>query len=140
MKIVPRRSRNTEFFDDVFDTVFKSPLFALSDKIVKMQTDLREKDGYYILDIDVAGFNKEDIAISIEEGYLTVTATSGETITEENEQFIRKERHTGSCSRSYYVGETTEADIRAAYVNGILTITFPVENEKVESKKFIPIE
>lgn len=139
MKIATKRNRNGDFFDDFFDSMLKSPLYALSDKIVKMQTDLKEKDGNYILDIDVAGFNKEDIAISIDEGYLTVQATASETVCDENEQYIRRERHTGSCSRSYFVGDITEDDIKASYQNGILTITFPKEKEKVDSKKYIPI-
>lgn len=139
MKIVPKKNRNVDFFDEVFDNMFKTPLFALSDKIVKMQTNLREKDGNYILDIDVAGFNKEDITISIDDGYLTITATASESVQDENEVYIRRERHVGSCSRSYYVGDITEDDIKASHVNGILTITFPIEKEKVETKKYIPI-
>jgi HSP20 family molecular chaperone IbpA len=138
MKIVQKR--NSDFFDNVFDNMFRSPLFALSDKIVKMQTDLREKDGYYILDIDLAGFDKKDISISIEDGYMTVQATKVENNETEKEEYIRKERHCGSCSRSYFVGDITEQDIKANYQNGILTITFPVEKEKYESKKYVNID
>ena len=56
-------------------------------------------------------------------------------------KYLKRERFTGMCSRSYYVGENvTEEDIKANFRNGILTIEFPKEPEKkIEEKKYIPI-
>lgn len=138
MKIVPKK--RTEFFDDIFDSVFRAPLSFVSDKIVKMQTDIREKEDHYILDIDLAGFKKEDINITLDNGYLTVEAQYNKSIDEEKEEYLRRERYLKSCARSYYVGEISHEDIKASYENGVLTITFPKEHEKSSGKKFISIE
>lgn len=137
MKIVPKK-RN-DIFDDIFDSVFRSPLSFVSDKIVKMQTDLREKDDHYILDIDLAGFKKENINITYDNGYLTVAAEYKKNEEEEKEQYIRRERYIQSCSRSYYIGDVSPENIFASHENGILTITFPKEQDREAGKKYITI-
>lgn len=108
-----------------------------------MKTDVKEKDGNYILEIDVPGYSKDDIKIELENGYLTVTAEKVENKDEEDKKshYIHKERFYGKCSRSYYAGEDVkEEDIKAAFKNGILTIEFPKEKEeKIEGKKYIQI-
>ena len=57
-------------------------------------------------------------------------------------RYIRRERYSGSMSRSFYVGSRiTEPDIHAKYENGILTLNIPKEDEKaIEKKRFIEIE
>jgi len=138
MKIVAKKAKN-DFFDDVLDNIFKSPLYALSNKIIKMQTDVRELDNSYILEIDLAGFRKENINLSVEEGYLKVEATK-ENVTEENENYIRKERQFESCSRSYYIGDVALEKIKASYQDGVLTVTVPKEQKQDTDKKTITIE
>ena len=138
MRVVKKNGKNRDIFDEVFDNVFKTPLFALSDRVVKMQTDLREVNGKYILDIDLAGFDKSNINITIEEENLKVEATIDENKIS-NDEYIRRERHFESCSRSYYVGNLKQEDVTANFNNGILTIAFPVPQEEVEEKKFVNI-
>ena len=108
-----------------------------------MKTDVKEKDGNYILEIDVPGYSKEDIKIELENGYLTVTAEKEENKDEEDKKsrYIHKERFYGKCSRSYYAGDNVkEEDIKATFKNGILKIEFPKEKkEEIESKKYIQI-
>lgn len=139
MRVIKKTNQTPDFFDEVFDSIFKSPFYSLSNKIVKMQSDLREKDDKYILDIDLAGFNKSDISISIEDQYLNVTATVNEENDIDKEEYIRKERHFATCSRSYYVGNLTQNDIDASFVNGILTIVFPKEKIETSDKTYIQI-
>ena len=55
----------------------------------------------------------------------------------------RRERYTGECSRSFYVGDAVkEEDIKAKFKNGTLTIEVPKkeEHKELEEKKYIPIE
>lgn len=138
MMMVPRRNGF-----DIFDEVFNEPFFTKKENKL-MKTDVREKDGNYVLDIDLPGYNKEDIKIDLTDGYLTVTAKREEH-KEENEHhgnYIHKERFFGECSRSYYAGENVkEEDIKANFKNGTLEITFPKEDAKKidEGKKYIEI-
>ena len=131
----PRLSR-FNVLDDMFDDVFSK------EKKEMMQTDVKEKNGFYIIDMNIPGCDKKDIQIELKDGYLTITATiNNETNEEENENYIHRERFYGKCSRSFYAGENIkEEDINASYKNGILTLTFPknIVKEK-EEKKYIEI-
>ena len=131
--MIPRRNGNGL---DVFDEVFMDPFFNEKENKI-MKTDIKEKDGNYVLEVDVPGYNKENIQIELHEGYITVTATHNEEKEDKNSKYLKRERFTGMCSRNYYVGENVkEEDVKANFKNGILTITFPKEPEKkVEQKK-----
>ncbi|MBQ1468020.1 MAG: Hsp20/alpha crystallin family protein [Solobacterium sp.] len=139
MKYVPAR-RNSYLFDDLFDDMF--PSFNTRNTAL-MKTDIREKDGKYLLDIDLPGYQKEDIKISIFNGNLTISAEHNESNEEKDAKgnILRKERYSGSCSRTFYVGDAIkESDIHASFTNGILTIDFPSEAKKQEEEtKYIDI-
>ena len=109
-----------------------------------MKTDVREKDGNYEVDMDLPGFKKEDLSLKLENGCLTVTAKQNVDNDQKDDQgrYIRRERYSGTMSRSFYVGENiTESDIHAKYEDGILKLTLPKpDSEAVESRKYIAIE
>ena len=110
-----------------------------------MKTDIRDVDGNYELSMELPGFQKENVKIQLKDGYLTVQAfrTEKKDEKDDNGKYIHKERYTGQCSRSFYVGKELEhEDIHAKYDNGVLTVTFPKEAKKKvpEEKKFISIE
>lgn len=110
-----------------------------------MKTDIKDTDTGYEVDVDLAGFKKDEIQIELEKGFLTVTAAKGLDKDEKDKKdnYIRRERYAGSMSRSFYVGEhVTEDDIHPKYENGILSFTVPKEEAKaIEDKKhYISIE
>ena len=122
---------------DLFDDVFGVPMFS-SDRI--MRTDVEESDDHYTLKMDLPGYQKEDVSISLNRGNLTISAKRNTSKDEKDEQgnILRQERFTGACQRSFYVGENlTEADIKGEFKDGILTLTIPKKEE--ETKKFIDI-
>lgn len=137
--MIPRK-RNLDIFDSFFDDPFFEEGKRKHQEL--MRTDVKEKDGNYVLEIDIPGYNKEDIQIELENGYLTVTAKANNQIDEEKDGYIYKERFTGECSRSFYAGENVkEEDIKASFKNGTLVLTFPKEETKqLESKKLIQID
>ena len=132
-----------KFFDDFFDAPFKARKSFSADALMK--TDVRETEDGFHLDIDLPGYTKEDIKGEIKDGYLTLTAYKATEKEEKSEEgkYIRRERFTGNCSRSFYVGENiTEEDIKAKFENGILQVFIPkkVKEPEVEEKKYISIE
>lgn len=142
--IVPRRSRNPfdMFLSDPFDTFFgHAPVQQSTPNL--MRTDIKELDDRIEIVIDLPGFAKENVQAELKEGLLSVTART-ETETDETEgTFVRKERFTGRCSRSFYVGEDIEeSDIKAKFDNGTLQITVPKKTEqpKLEEAHTISIE
>lgn len=132
------------FGRDMFDDFFGNSLSNYRTNDL-MKTDIKDTDNAYELTIDMPGIKKEDIKAELKDGYLTVNATSGYSNDDKdsNGKYIRRERHYGSCSRSFYVGDQlTEEDIKAKFENGTLTMTIPKKEEKpaVENKKYISIE
>ena len=109
-----------------------------------MRTDVKDTGSDYELSIDLPGYKKEDVKAQLKDGYLTISAATekNEDEKDENGKYLRKERYTGSVSRSYYVGENLqEEDIHARFDNGILTLPFPKEApKKIEEEKYISIE
>lgn len=128
---------------DLFDDMFKDAFFKNAE-LTTMKTDIKEKDGSYLLEIDLPGFNKDNIKASLEDGYLTISANVDENTDKKDEEgnYIYRERHTGKCSRTFYVGELVkEEDIKASYKDGILGLEFPkLEAKQIEKqKKYIAI-
>jgi len=134
--------RYTPARNDLFDSFFDDMLPTYNTATV-MRTDIHEKDGNYLLDIDLPGYKKEDIKISLYNGNLTIQAEHNDSKEEKDAKgnVIRQERYSGTCSRTFYVGESIrESDIRAGYENGILTLQIPTEQKKeAEEKKYIDI-
>lgn len=135
--LIPRK----DFLDDVFNFGDMEPFWGRKENKF-MKTDIQEKDGKYLLEIDVPGYDKDNIKIELENGYLMVTAENNKSSEENKDGYIHQERFFGTCSRSYYVGENVkQEDIKASFKNGILVLSFPKEEpKKLEEKKYIPIE
>ncbi len=116
-------------FDDFMDFPFSTTHYNPD----LMKTDIREtKDGYE-LDIDLPGIEKKDISLNLKDGYLTIQANHNQEQEEKDQQgrYLRRERFTGSCSRSFYVGDTVqEKDVHAKFEGGILKLSFPKEEPK----------
>lgn len=118
---------------NLFDEMIKDPFFSHGfdfNNSSVMKTDVLEKDGCYMVDIELPGYSKEDVKAELNDGYLTISANHNETNDEKdsNGNYIRRERYTGTCQRSFYVGDNvTEADIQAAFKDGILRLSFPKE-------------
>ena len=133
-------NRNNDVFDDIFDNMFRAPVFGGESL---MKTDVHEKDGKYILDVEMPGYKKDDVKISLFNGTMTISAEKHETNEEKDAKgrLLRQERYSGTCSRSFYVGDAIkETDVTASFSDGILKITIPTEKKKEEEeKKFISI-
>ena len=103
MMLVPRR--NFDLFDDLFDDNF----FNKKEKNL-MKTDIKEKKDKYIIEMDLPGFEKENIKLELNNGYLTISGKQENKIDEEEEKYVHKERFYGECTRSFYVGDNIKED------------------------------
>ena len=125
-----------DVFDDMFDDGWMSP------STNAMQCDIKEVDNNYEMNIALPGYKKEDIALELKDGYLKVSASNNKEKEEKDKagRVVRRERYSGNCSRSFYVGEGfTEEDIKAKFDNGELMISVPKEVPKRVEKKSITI-
>ena len=133
------------FFDNRAENQIEKKLYGRHAHNV-MKTDIKETDDNYELIVDLPGFKKDEIKVSLEDGYLTIEAAKGLDEDEQEKKsgkYIRKERYSGACSRSFYVGDAvTEEDIKGEFKHGILKLFVPKKEAKpaVEEKKYISIE
>ena len=131
MMLVPRKS-SFDLFDDFFDDEF----FNNRKGKDLMKTDIIEKKDKYVLNIDLPGYEKDNINISLNNGYLNITAKieSDNDESDSDNRILRRERFYGEASRSFYLGEEIkEEDIEAEFKNGILIIDIP--KKELEDKK-----
>ncbi len=107
-----------------------------------MQTDVRETDEGYEVDVNLPGFAKDEISLELNNGYLTIsTQKKLEKDQEKKGKVIRQERYAGTMQRSFYVGDhLTEEDIKAKYENGVLHLQVPKQVQKIPEKRVISIE
>ena len=145
----------TIFGNDFFDDMMSFPTFEdfgdvdrklygrHADRVMK--TDVTEHDDRYEIDIDLPGFKKDELQLSLQNGYLIVTAAKGLDKDEKSPEgkLIRQERYAGAMQRSYFVGkDLTEEEIKAKFENGVLNLCIPKKEPKKErpQKKCIAIE
>ena len=141
----------TIFGERLFDSFMDDFGFPSVDRIAcskntsnLMRTDIKETEDSFELEVELPGYKKEDVKAHLKDGYLTVNVSKDENndVKDENGKYIRRERYSGSMSRSFYVGEDVqESDIKAKFEDGILKLAFPKEQpKKVEEPKYIAIE
>ena len=137
---------SNNFIDDFMDSSFNFPRLpkVSFESSSLMKTDVKEFDDRYEMGLDLPGYKKEDISAELKDGYLTVNASHDENNDEkdDNGKYIRRERYSGKCTRSFYVGEDVkQEDIKASFEDGVLTLVIPKIEAKpqVEEAKRIPI-
>ena len=129
MSLLPGKFYLDDFFDD----------FMPDNKMVNMNCDIYEKEGKYNVVLDIPGFDKKDIKIDVENGYLTVKAYRKEENDEKDKHYIKRERVYGSFKRQFYIGDVDSEEIKAEFKDGTLKIIVPKVEEN-RSKKTIAIE
>lgn len=121
-------------FDNLFDE-----FTGRTNRHLLMKTDIKEDDQAYTFQIDLPGFEKNDIKIKVERGYLVVSASKSSDKEEKNDHYIRRERSFGEVSRSYYIGDVSQDALRASFNNGTLELIVPKEAQ-VKETKYLTIE
>ena len=151
--LMPSIFRTNSLIDDLFDDDWfndkefrnmEKKLYGHRAKNV-MNTDVKETEDGYELEMDLPGFKKEEVSVELNDGYITIRAAKGLDEDEKEKKtgkYIRRERYSGACERSFYVGEgVTQQDIKASFKHGILKLDIPKkEVKKVEQNNFISIE
>lgn len=133
------------FFDDSLEKEFfgtHNPLYGKHAKNL-MKTDVKDVNDHYEVAVDLPGFQKDEVNVELENGYLTISAAKGLDKDQKDEEghYIRQERYSGSCSRSFYVGDIQPEDVHAKYEDGILKLTLPKADQMaIEHQNHIAIQ
>ncbi len=141
-----------ELMNYAYDDGFFSPLFdfiapeeyrgSKYSRGLAMKTDIKSDESNYIMDIELPGIKKEDIDLSLKNGYLTIRASSKHEDKEKDKKgnYLHRERFEGTASRSYYIGDVDEKSVEAKFENGLLTLSFPKEKKEAETDHRIAIK
>jgi HSP20 family protein len=115
------------------------PLGRLVSEYETMSIDLVEHDEEYVATIDLPGFERDDVDIRVTDHTLLVEAERDSTVEEDEERYLRRERHHESMRRSIRLPNEVEKDqVTARIKNGVLTVTLP--KLEVEEARTIEIE
>ena len=126
----------TRLNNNQFDNLLNE--FFYEDKEYKtLKTNITENEDSYTLELLVPGFTKEDIEITLNDEYLTISANKKE---ENKKEYLLKEINTYSYKRFYYVGKIELSDIKANLKDGILTLNVLKIKEKAKEIQKVTIE
>ena len=106
------------------------------------KTDIQDKGDHYLLEADLPGMKKEDIAIDIDGDNLTIKAERRNEHEEKDKKgkFVRCERSYGTYSRQFDVSGINTEGIKAKYENGVLTLSMPKKSAQLPTAKRLEIE
>lgn len=120
-------------FRDLFEGFFgDSARFFDSHRELPFKMDVREELLHYTVEAEMPGVKKEDVQVEFLDGQLTVTVNHEEISDEEKKKYIRKERVSTSETRSVYLEGVKSTGITAALTDGLLRITVPKKEEKIQ--------
>ncbi len=140
MNLLPRN--NWFDFDKALDRFFEpSSLQSLSNGVLAPRVDIRDKGDHFEISAEMPGVKKEDIHVGLDNGVLSIEASTNEEKTEEKDgKVIRRERFSGKMMRSFSLGkDISEGDISADFDNGVLTLQVPKKDPKQVTARKISI-
>jgi len=125
----------TEGWKDLVPDRLWPELLRDKDEDLAPNIDFIEKDGKYFLNAELPGLKRDDISISIEDGYVTVSGKKETNKEEEGTSYYLKETRSGSFSRSFRLpGKVDKENVDATFKDGVLTVAMPLEKAP-EAKK-----
>ena len=120
--LIPFRFRNganntMPSLNDMFEDFFNDDLDISFNMNNSIKADVRETNEAYLMQVELPGVKKEDIALDFNYNYLTVSALRNDTIEDKKDNYLRKERYYGQISRSFYFDNVNDNQIQARFQN-----------------------
>ena len=133
-------SDNFDLFDSIrhdIDTIFNRVMPKnYADNYYRPNVNIIDKDGYFVIEVEAPGMNKDDITINLKKDIISIEGEkTSNNATDENNYLIR-ERYYGKFKRSFKLGfNANEKDITAKFVDGVLTISIEKQKESDNSSQ-----
>lgn len=109
-----------------FDNFEKHFFREMNKSMNGFRTDIEDKGDHYLLEAELPGFDKKDIRVELEDGWLTVHAEHTEDKEEKSEKtYVRKERRYGCYERRFSCDGIQADAIKGEYKDGVLKLTLP---------------
>ena len=128
------RALRRQFPFDMFDELMASPLSAVNaNDAFKM--DVEDTGTAYVVTAYLAGVNREEIDVELNEGRLSISVEKSESEETQDKNFLHKESHAWSASRGVYLKDAATEGLSAKLDNGVLTINVPKQDAKANVTK-----
>ena len=128
------RALRRQFPFDMFDDFFASPLTAVnSNDAFKM--DVEDTGDAYVINAYLAGVNRDEIDVELNEGRLSISVNKTESEEEQDKNYLHKETRAWSASRGVYLKDAATEGLSAKLDGGVLTINVPKQDEKANITK-----
>lgn len=140
-EMVPFRRNNNvakrgDYFDQLFGNFFNDDFFTPANYFGNsFRVDLKENENEYLIEADLPGIKKEDIEISYENNYLTISAKRDDSIEDKTNNYVRRERRYGEFKRSFYIDNMDESKVDASFKDGVLKINLPKQTKDLQDRK-----
>jgi HSP20 family protein len=106
---------------------FSTPLFGA--ERVFAPVDIRERNGEYLITMDIPGVDQESLKITCQDHWLTISGERRDDRVESAGNVRYRECQYGSFSRTVPLPGVIDRDkIHASYRDGVLMITLPKAN------------
>lgn len=116
------------FFEDTW-------IPARSLMVDTFKLDVQEKDKEFTIEAELPGVKKDEVKVELVDNRLSISVERSEKIDEEKKNYIHKERRYSSMQRSVLLKNAMSDGIKAKLDNGVLMITVPKEENKMNNKK-----
>ena len=129
-------ARFDPFADTGFWKEFPVATGAMPEPEPMMRVDVTQNDSGYVVKAELPGVAKDDIAVSVEGGEVSISAeVKREKETKEGERVLRSERYYGKLQRVFALGHPVdEANAQARYADGVLELTLPKSEEALPKR------
>jgi HSP20 family protein len=120
---------------DEIDRLFDSPLNGFGSVFQSLgdwspALDIHEDKENFIVKAELPGIKKEDVAVSYQDGCLTISGERKAEAKSEETEVYHTERFFGRFQRTVALPAAVAADkVKAAYKDGVLTVTLPKTEE-----------
>ena len=125
---------------DLFDEFERSVFGETGRRTPAFSTDIRDEGDHYVLETELPGFQKEDIDLDVRDGFLTISASHQVSNETKKDNYLCRERRSGSFTRSFNLDGIQEEGITASYANGVLKLTLPKRQETLPQSRKIVIQ
>ena len=140
MYMIPYTNRSNASLMDLFDEFERSVFGENGRRTPVFSTDIKDEGDHYLLEAELPGFQKEDIDLDVKDGVLTISAKHQESSSQNNGNYVCKERRYGSFARSFNLEGIQEENITASYNNGVLELNLPKKQEIIPRSQKIAIQ
>lgn len=105
------------------------------------ELDVKDQGEAYVLEADLPGLKKEELSVTLEGDYLTISAQPSQEQQEQDAtgNYIRRERSHGNLSRTFDISQVDPEGITASYRAGVLSLWMPKKHWEGQNVRQVEI-